>query len=592
MPQTFLRNLNSHQLEAVKKTKGPSVILAGAGSGKTRVLISKVINLITNKKVNPSSILMITFTNKAAKEMKDRIIKNLSPNLRLGFIGTFHSLCARILRIEGKKLGIDNKYLIYDEGDQLKLIKNIMKAEDIYEFKPQYALNRISEAKNELISPINYLKFFTDHRAKNIAKIYLHYQKSLKKNSALDFDDLLIKAIELFQKSKSTLNKYQEIYKYILIDEFQDTNFAQYILTKLLAGKYKNITVVGDFSQSIYSWRGADIKNLERFNEDFPKTSIYRLERNYRSTQRILDFAHQIIQKNKTHPILHLTSEQHAGEEVYFYEADNDQEEGIFLVNEINKLNISRNLDSIAVLYRTNAQSRALEEVLLHYSIPYTLIGGVRFYERKEIKDVLSYIRLFINPKDQLSSERILKLGKRRWEKFKLLYRKIKKDFENIITEDLINKIFEATGYLEFFDDQDADDFSRLENIKELKSVAVRFPNIIEFLEQVALVESEYFESEKRNVGDHGIKLMTLHQSKGLEFDYVFITGVEEGLLPHSRSMDDFFQLEEERRLFYVGITRAKQRLYIINAKKRFMFGKMNYSMKSRFIIEDEELEY
>ena len=592
MPQTFLRNLNIHQLEAVKKAKGPSVILAGAGSGKTRVLISKVINLITNKRVNPSSILMITFTNKAAKEMKDRIIKNLSSNLRLGFIGTFHSLCARILRIEGKKLGIDNKYLIYDEIDQLKLIKNIMKAEDINEFKPHYALNRISEAKNELISTSNYLKFFTDHRAKNIAKIYFHYQKSLKKNSALDFDDLLIKAIELFQKSKSILNKYQEIYKYILVDEFQDTNFAQYILTKLLAGKYKNITVVGDFSQSIYSWRGADIKNLERFNEDFPKTSIYRLERNYRSTQHILDFAHQIIQKNKTHPILHLTSKQHAGEEVYFYEADNDQEEGIFLVNEINKLNISMSLDSIAVLYRTNAQSRALEEVLLHYSIPYTLIGGVRFYERKEIKDVLSYIRLFVNPNDQLAKERIVKLGKRRWEKFKLLYKEIKKDLENIITEDLINKIFEATGYLEFFDDQDADDFSRLENIKELKSVAVRFPNIIEFLEQVALVESEYFESEKMNVGDHGIKLMTLHQSKGLEFDYVFITGVEEGLLPHSRSMDDYFQLEEERRLFYVGITRARHRLYIINAKKRFMFGKMNYSMKSRFLMEDEELEY
>ncbi|OGK31512.1 hypothetical protein A3F29_04175 [Candidatus Roizmanbacteria bacterium RIFCSPHIGHO2_12_FULL_33_9] len=592
MPQTFLRNLNIHQLEAVKKAKGPSVILAGAGSGKTRVLISKVINLITNKRVNPSSILMITFTNKAAKEMKDRIIKNLSSNLRLGFIGTFHSLCARILRIEGKKLGIDNKYLIYDEVDQLKLIKNIMKAEDLNEFKPHYALNRISEAKNELISTSNYLKFFTDHRAKNIAKIYFHYQKSLKKNSALDFDDLLIKAIELFQKSKSILNKYQEIYKYILVDEFQDTNFAQYILTKLLAGKYKNITVVGDFSQSIYSWRGADIKNLERFNEDFPKTSIYRLERNYRSTQHILDFAHQIIQKNKTHPILHLTSKQHAGEEVYFYEADNDQEEGIFLVNEINKLNISMSLDSIAVLYRTNAQSRALEEVLLHYSIPYTLIGGVRFYERKEIKDVLSYIRLFVNPNDQLAKERIVKLGKRRWEKFKLLYKEIKKDLENIITEDLINKIFEATGYLEFFDDQDADDFSRLENIKELKSVAVRFPNIIEFLEQVALVESEYFESEKMNVGDHGIKLMTLHQSKGLEFDYVFITGVEEGLLPHSRSMDDYFQLEEERRLFYVGITRARHRLYIINAKKRFMFGKMNYSMKSRFLMEDEELEY
>ncbi len=590
MDESFLINLNPQQKEAVQKTTGPSIILAGAGSGKTRVLVSKVINLVKNHKISPSNILMITFTNKAAKEMQKRIISNLTSNSKLGFIGTFHSMCARILRIDGAKLGINHNYLIYDESDQLKVIKKIIKEKDIKDFTPSYALNRISSAKNELISPDNYLKIFSDHRAKEIAKIYIQYQKSLLKNSALDFDDLLIRSIELFQKSKSTLSKYQEIYRYVLVDEFQDTNLAQYLLTRLLASKYKNITVVGDFSQSIYSWRGADIKNLEKFKNDFPSTTIFKLEKNYRSTQMILDFAHQIILKNKTHPILHLTSSNKKGEEICFYEADNEQEEGIYVVNEIRKLQNMGKLESIAALYRTNAQSRVLEEVFLHFSIPYTLIGGVRFYERKEIKDIISYVRLFINPNDELSKDRIFKLGKRKWEKFKNLYDKIKNKIQSITTEQVINRIFEETGYLEFYDEKDPEDFSRLENIKELKSVAIRFPDIGNFLEQVALVESEYFESEKRNVGEEGIKLMTLHQSKGLEFDTVFITGVEEGLLPHSRSIDDFFQLEEERRLFYVGITRARHRLYILSAKKRFIFGRLNYSIKSRFISEDEDV--
>ncbi|MFH1827436.1 MAG: UvrD-helicase domain-containing protein [bacterium] len=592
MGKTFLSNLNAQQQEAVKKTKGTSIILAGAGSGKTRVLISKVVTLIKTDLVKPSSIIMITFTNKTAKEMQSRITKILGKETKLGFVGTFHSLCARILRINGKVLGIGNKYLIYDESDQLKLIKKIMKNKNINEFKATYALNRISAAKNELIYPKDFLSYFNDYRAKTLSIIYGTYQKDLTRNSALDFDDLLIKTIELFQKSKTILNKYQELYKFILVDEFQDTNLVQYILTKLLALKYKNITVVGDFSQSIYSWRGADIKNLERFKEDFPKSIVFKLEKNYRSTQTILDFAHKIILKNKTHPILQLTSENLRGENIYFYEAENEQEEGIFVLNEISSLKSANKADSIAVLYRTNAQSRVLEEVFLHYKMPYTLIGGVRFYERKEIKDVLSYIRLFNNPIDELATDRIKKLGKKRWERFKALYKEISDNVEKIPTETLINKIFKGTGYLEFYDENDVEDFSRLENIKELKSVAISFPNIVDFMEQVALVESEYFENEKRTNIDRGIKLMTLHQSKGLEFDCVFITGVDDGLLPHSRSIEDYFQLEEERRLFYVGITRARHRLYIINAKKRFIFGKANYSVKSRFLMEDDELTF
>ena len=590
MDENFITKLNPQQKEAVKKTKGPSIILAGAGSGKTRVLVAKVIYLIKNHKINPSNILMITFTNKAAKEMKNRINLNLKSEKKLGFIGTFHSMCARILRIDGSYLGIDKRYVIYDESDQLKVVKKIIKENDFKDFTPSYALNRISSAKNEMISPSNFLKFFSDHRSKDIAIIYSKYQKILAKNSALDFDDLLIKTIELFHKSPKILKKYQEIYQYILVDEFQDTNLVQYVLTKLLAIKYKNITVVGDFSQSIYSWRGADIKNLEKFKNDFPQTIIFKLEKNYRSTQAILDFAHQIILKNKTHPILDLTSEKEKGEEILFFEAENEQEEGVYIVNEIQRLLDNNESPSIALLYRTNAQSRVLEEVFLHFSMPYTLIGGVRFYERREIKDIISYIRLFVNPNEQLSKERIIKLGKRKWDKFKELYNSIKDKVQNLPTEQIINKIFESTGYLDFYDEKDPEDFSRLENIKELKSVAIRFPDIGNFLEQVALVESEYFESEKRNPNEEGIKLMTLHQSKGLEFDTVFITGVEEGLLPHSRSIDDFFQLEEERRLFYVGITRARHKLYILSAKKRFIFGNLNYSIKSRFISDDEDI--
>ncbi len=587
MAKTYESQLNKQQQEAVIQTKGPSIILAGAGSGKTRVLTYKVLQLVENSKVDPSAIVMITFTNKAAAEMKERII-NKYQQIKLGYIGTFHSFCARLLRIEGEHIGISRSFVIYDESDQLDIIKTILKDKGIKKFTPSYALNRISSAKNELISEAQYLKIFSDYYASDISKIYSIYQKTLIQNQALDFDDLLLKTIELFKAKPKILEKYQNRYRFFLIDEFHDTNLAQYVLSNLLAKKHRNITIVGDFSQSIYSWRGADIRNLEKFQKDYPEAKIFYLEKNYRSTQNILDFAFKIITQNKSHPILHLKSDNLRGEEIVFFEADNEQDEVIFVTEEISKLINQYGYTTFSILYRTNAQSRIMEEALLHYGIPYILVGGTRFYERREIKDVLSYLRLLVNPKDQVAKDRLIKLGKKRWNDFAQFYKQKEQNLKKKTTDELIEQIFKTTKYLDRFNINDQEDYGRLENIRELKSVAIKFPNLIEFLEQVALVESEYFENEKRSKNKEGIKLMTLHQAKGLEFDCVFIIGVEEGLLPHSRSMGDYFQLEEERRLFYVGITRTKQKLYITNARKRFIFGRRNYSLKSRFLMEEE----
>lgn len=581
MKSSIFNELNQEQRKAVQNLEGSSVILAGAGSGKTRVLVCKVLNLIENG-VKSSNILMITFTNKAASEMKSRI-----GEYKLGFVGTFHSLCARILRIDGEELGLKKNFVIYDEGDQLSLIKKIVKEKNIGRFTPSYILHRISSCKNELIPPQKYLSIFSDYGARDIATVYQAYQEALSKNSAVDFDDLIIKVVELFNFAPEILEKYQRIYKHVLVDEFQDTNPAQYILTRLIAQSHQNITVVGDFSQSIYSWRGADIRNLEKFQSDFPGSKIYYLEMNYRSTQNILDFAYKIISKNNTHPILNLQTEKNSGEEIVFLELDNEQEEAIFVATEIERLRNSQEYTSFALLYRTNAQSRILEEALLHYGISYTLVGGTRFYERREIKDILAYLRLLINPEDSVASERALKIGKRRLEKFKTFYSNIKDRVDNLQTAEIMEEIFKETDYLSLYNPDDSDDFSRLENIKELKSVALSFPNIVEFLEQIALVESEYFEKEKHS-GENTIKLMTLHQAKGLEFDCVFITGVEEGLLPHSLSIDDHYRLEEERRLFYVGITRARHKLYVISTKRRFIFGRRNDTIKSRFLMEQD----
>ncbi len=582
MSNNIFKNLNSQQKTAVEYTDGPSIIIAGAGSGKTRVLISKVLHLIQDCHIDPYSIVMITFTNKAASEMKERIKR------QVGFVGTFHSFCARVLRKNGDAIGLDNSFTIYDEDDQLNLIKKIIKDLEVERLTPYYFLNRISAAKNQLIHENRFLKLFSDHNAALVAAVYKEYERRLKKNNAVDFDDLIMKAIDLFIKNHDILSRYQKKYTHIFVDEFQDTNYAQYTLTRLLSEKSKNITVVGDFSQSIYSWRGADIKNLEKFQEDFSDVKVFNLEENYRSTQKILDFAYEVISKNQTHPILHLFTGNKSGEDVEFFEAENEEYEALYIADTIKELSRHEAYSSLAVLYRTNAQSRIIEEAFLHYGIPYLLVGGTRFYERKEIKDVLSYLRLLIHPEDEIAKDRAVKIGKKKWDLFKTLYESVKDSIDQKTTDELMEEVFSATGYLQLYNPDDEEDYARLENIKELKSVAITYPKLVEFLEQVALVESEYFEGERKQGAKEGVRLMTLHQAKGLEFSHVFIIGLEEGLLPHSRSIDNIYELEEERRLFYVGITRAKNKLYLTYAKRRFIFGRRGDSVKSRFLGEEE----
>ena len=593
MQDDLLKDLNNEQKKAVIQTDGPMIILAGAGSGKTRVLTYKVMYLMLEKKVIPESILMITFTNKAAAEMKERMRKFL-PNQPLPWIATFHAMCAKILRRESHHLGFSHNFAIYDSQDQLDAVKEAMRRLDIStrDFKPHSVHATISQAKNEIITASEYGNFARGYFQDTVAKIYPEYQKILKENDALDFDDLILHTIKLFQTNKDILQRYQNNFQYILVDEYQDTNRAQYVLTKLLAAKWNNICVVGDFSQSIYSWRGADYRNLSRFKDDFPGTKTFSLSQNYRSTQKILDGASTVIAKNTSHPVLKLWTENPAGEEIELYEAQNEQDEADFIIRTVANMGFKR-LNHVAVLYRTNAQSRVIEEALLHHGLPYLLIGGTRFYERKEIKDILAYLRIFNNPKDTISYKRIEKIGKGRLQKFL--------DYQNSLsnpptpnssnlsskTIDILDGIIKATNYLDLYDEKIEEDRARLENIKELRSVAIAFPNMTDFLENVALVEQEYHsdkqpDEEKKNA----ITLMTLHAAKGLEFPIVFIIGMEEGLFPHSRSLMDRGELEEERRLAYVGMTRAKEKLFLTYARRRLFFGQRTNNIVSRFITE------
>lgn len=592
----LLKDLNPKQQEAVHAVSGPVLILAGAGSGKTRVLTHKVAYLVVSKKANPDEILLVTFTNKAANEMKERATRLLSTVYHLHertvvgsrstvdgfFAGTFHSLCAKILRTDGKEISISPKLLIYDETDSLDMIKDVMKKMDIStkNFNPRAVSATISQAKNQLINSLEYPQYARGYFQETVSQIYLSYQKELKENDALDFDDLIMETVRLFRESKDTLEKYQNKWRYILVDEYQDTNHAQFELTKLLAKKNRNICVVGDFSQSIYSWRGADYRNLLHFKSEFPETKTFNLEQNYRSTQRILDAAYGVISKNKSHPILKLWTNQNGGERVFLYEARNEQDEAGFILNQIQIT--SRPLSDFAVLYRTNAQSRVLEETFLHAGIPYVLVGGTRFYERKEIKDVLAYLRLIHNPKDTVSYKRIEKLGKARLQNFLNLK---PENLEQKPTLEILDKVLETTGYLELFDHEDQEDLARLENIKELRSVAQEFPLLSEFLENVALVEKE----SQKTAASGAVTLMTLHAAKGLEFPIVFMVGMEEGLFPHSRSLMDNSEMEEERRLCYVGITRAKEKLYLTYARRRLFFGTHSSNMISRFISDIPE---
>lgn len=600
----IISSLNPSQQEAVKYQKGPLLILAGAGSGKTRALTYRAAYLIKEKGVAPENILLLTFTNKAAGAMKERLKKLLITNSQLPisnlpFAGTFHSFCTKILRIDGHYIGISPQFLIFDEADQLETLKEAMKKLDIStkNFNPNAVLATISQAKNELISPLEYPQYAKGHFQETVSRIFLLYQKLLKDQEALDFDDLLAEAVKLFQKSPSVLTKYQNRFQHILVDEWQDTNKAQYLLTKMLAQKFRNLCVVGDASQAIYGWRGADYRNLMYLENDFPEIKIVNLEQNYRSTQKILDAAYEVIRHNQSHPILKLWTNNSAGEKIKIYQARSEIDEAAFIITKIAELvqNEQCNLGDFAILYRTNAQSRPIEEVCLHSGIPYILVGGVRFYERKEIKDVLAYLRLLANPKDMTSHKRIEKLGKTRLKKFLEFAKKLQG--KDLTTLELLDKTLKATNYLDLYNPEIKEDLARLENIKELRSVAAEFPDLISFLENVALIQQEFLSSNKAKLETEtkpeAVTLMTAHAAKGLEFPVVFMVGMEEGLFPHSRSMMEKDELEEERRLCYVGITRAKEKLYLTYASRRLYFGQRTNNPVSRFIadIPEELLE-
>src|SRR3989344_1399778 len=586
----ILSDLNPHQQEAVTHWGTPLLVLAGAGSGKTRVLTHRAAWLISSKDVDSSSILMLTFTNKAAGEMRERITSLIGKPP--GFAGTFHSFCARILRKYGETIGISPDFLIYDTTDQLDAIKDIVNRLGLEKTcKPGALLSVISGAKNELVSASEFSAYARGDWQRRAAIVFLEYQRLLKDNLSLDFDDLLVQTVALLN-NPGVLSKLARNFAYILVDEWQDTNKAQYhIVKKLAQANGECLTVVGDASQSIYSWRGADYRNITYLKNDFENLAVINLEQNYRSTQIILDAAYQLINRNTSHPILKLWTQNAGGERIKLYQARSEMDEASFVVRETKNL-VANGYDysDIAVLYRINAQSRALEEAFLHMGVPYRLFGGVRFYDRREIKDVLSFLRLVVNPTDTVSLKRAQGLGKRRFSAFQLTQEDLKKGGR--ITLEILDLVFEKTCYLELYDKDNPEDQARIENIKELRSVATEFPKLNDFLEQVALVETAQNSKGalSLNLNSQGAAtLMTAHAAKGLEFPVVFIVGLEEGLFPHSRALTNQEELEEERRLVYVGVTRAKKQLYLTYAGRRMIFGQSGSSYPSRFLSEISE---
>jgi len=587
----LLDGLNKEQRAAVKENTGPVLVLAGAGSGKTRVLTYKVAYLMKEKKIAADNILMVTFTNKAASEMKERIRKLIVDDANgsiLPFAGTFHSFGAKVLRKEGIHIGLNPNFVIYDTNDSKNLIREIMKRMDIdtKKFNPGTVLACIEGAKNELLSFSEYGYVVRGYWQQIVAKIYVEYQKSLKESVAVDFGDLIYEAVRIFKNNKEVLKRFQDRYQFVLVDEYQDTNKAQYELTTMLSGKWKNLCVVGDCSQSIYKFRGADYRNVLSFKKKFSQVKVFNLERNYRSTQKILDCAYSVISKNDSHPVLDLWTKNDQGETIKVYQARNEKDEARYVVDKIKeRVREGRSLISFAVLYRTNAQSRVLEEAFLKTGITYTIVGGIRFYERKEIKDVLSYLRLIYNPKDMISRQRAGKVGKRRLGRFESWRKKNTKKFEGMETKDILEEILEVTEYKGLYlGKKTEEDFTRLENISELGSVAEEFNVLGEFLENVSLAVSEG--ADAKDVKKEAVTLMTMHAAKGLEFESVFLVGMEEGLFPHSRSLMEKEELEEERRLCYVGMTRAKDNLYLTYCLRRLYFGARMNNPVSRFIEE------
>lgn len=635
----LLDQLNQKQREAVQQTEGPVLVLAGAGSGKTRALTYRVAYLIQEKKINPRNILAVTFTNKAAGEMRERIKEllklpaNTSPfSNKIPHIGTFHSICVRILRQEIEVLGYDKNFIIYDDRDQLSLIKKVMKDLDISEekIKAKAVLGTISKAKSNLIPADDFAKNVSSYYEELVGNIYLQYQARLKKANAVDFDDIIMLTVELFQKNPQILDKYQEIFHYIMVDEYQDTNQTQYIFLKLLAQKYQNICVVGDDWQSIYGWREANIRNILEFEKDYAQAKVILLEQNYRSTKNILDAAHCVIEKNVNQKKKKLWTENEAGELIAILEVENEKKEANQIVQEIKRAqkDEGETLSDFAILYRTNAQSRALEEAFLKQAIPYKIVGGLKFYQRREVKDILSYLYFLTNPNDEINFERIINqpargLGKKTIEKiiqvgkeqsisllevlessdltkFKInsgklkvlnnfggWIKKIREDLEKLSVSELISRIYIDSGYRQMLLKEGEEGEVRNENIQELLTVAQKFDADLEnglanFLEEVALVSQTDQDLESKD----SVLLMTMHSAKGLEFNRVFLVGMEEGLFPHSRSLINPLEMEEERRLCYVGITRAKKKAYLFYTNYRNIYGSTKASIKSRFLEE------
>jgi len=574
--------LNSEQLIAVKHEGLPLLVLAGAGSGKTRVLTYKVAYLIQEKQVQADKILLLTFTNKAAGEMKERV--RLLVGQMPGFAGTFHSFCAFVLRRWGDRIGLNHNFVIYDEDDRTQALKMAMKTLeiDIKKVKVSGIAAMISKAKNEMLTQTDFASMAKGDYQNQTAEIWQLYQKRLIQYQAVDFDDLLLRTVELLKK-REIVEKLRAKFEHILVDEYQDTNKAQYLITKLLAGDGNTLTAVGDFSQSVYAWRGADFRNLAYLEKDYPNLTKVELTKNYRSSQNILDAAYGVIGNNTTHPILNLKAVNDSGSKLNLYEAYNEKDEAAFVLRKIANDN---NYSKYAILYRTNAQSRTLEESFIRKGIPYVLVGGTKFYERKEIKDVLAYLKVIANNMDKVGWERIEKIGKRRKTAFETWITKTKEqnNFDQLQTVDLLAGVLRSTNYLSLYDEKDEGDLMRLENIKELASVAAEFANLSAFLENVALVQSEA--QSQFDKTQEKVTLMTMHAAKGLEFEHVFVIGMEEGLFPHSRSLMDKEQLEEERRLCYVAITRAKKNLYFSCARERLYFGQRSNNVPSRFLAE------
>lgn len=642
--EKLLTGLNPEQRAAVKHTQGPLLIMAGAGSGKTRVLTHRIAYLLMEKEVAPWNILAITFTNKAAREMKERVASITGPVAEDIWISTFHSMCVRILRRDIDRIGISRNFSILDSTDQLSVIKNILKDKnmDSKKFEPRSILGSISSLKNELKTSADFAKTMNGPYDSVVHEVYQEYEKRLKKNSALDFDDLIMTTIHLFKRVPEVLEFYQRKFQYIHVDEYQDTNRAQYMLVQMLADRFRNLCVVGDSDQSIYGWRGADIANILSFEKDYNDARVILLEQNYRSTKTILDAANKVIENNFNRKAKNLWTDKNEGQNIIYYQGDSEHDEGHYVAGKIREMTTggSRKCSEIAILYRTNAQSRVIEEVLMKSNIPYNIVGGTKFYDRKEIKDILAYLRLIANPDDDISMMRIINVPKRgigastvdkilqygadndlsmyqalqEVEQIGLTSRitGVLRDFSELITNwtrmqeflsvtELVEEVIDKTGYRDMLKaDKSLESESRLENIDEFLSVTQDFEkqqedkSLVAFLTDLALVaDIDRLDDDEGDKPKESVVLMTLHSAKGLEFPVVFLIGLEEGVFPHSRALFEESEMEEERRLAYVGITRAEQELYLTNARMRTLFGRTNMNPVSRFIgeIPEELLE-